>query len=196
MNINYENLFAGLQSWLLDKSPTSTVDITSSIKDYFSNEYKNYTVLPNNNSGEYLLDIMVTSFTPLKIIDNNESTLSITNDPIEVYIAVESELGGTGGSSAYGVHKNVVEDYLKLLLINSKYKIMVFTSLPYTNEEDHVEKRIDNLKDLYLKVCRNKQGILLIHLPGSQPNSNQVQASVHEITGYIISGDGKTVRKP
>lgn len=193
MNINYFDLFIDLQKWLLDKNPTSTTDITASIKDYFTDKFQSYTVLPNSNSGEYLLDIMVTSFTPLNVIDNSGSTLSIIGNPIENYIAVESELGGTGGSSAYGVQQNVVEDYIKLLLVNSKYKILVFTSLPYTNETDHVTKRVNNLKELYLKVCPNEQGVLLIHLPGSQPASSQVQATVQGVTGYVISGNGEHV---
>ena len=139
--------------------------------------------------------VMVTSFTPLNILDNTGNTIVVPDTPIINYIAVESELGGTGGSSAYGVQKNVVEDYVKLLLVNSKYKIMVFTSLPYSGELNHVANRVNNLKDIYIKVCPNEQGVLLVHLAGSQPVSTQVQASVSDITGYIISGNGQHVGK-
>ena len=118
MDLNYFELFVDLRDWLVDKNPTLTSDITSSVKSYFSDKYQNHTVLPNDNSSEYLLDVMVTSFTPLNILDNTGNTIVVPDTPIINYIAVESELGGTGGSSAYGVQKNVVEDYVKLLLVN------------------------------------------------------------------------------
>lgn len=193
MNINYFEIFKDLKQWLIKRNPTSTTDITSSIKEYFSNRFQNYTVLPNDNSSEYLLDIMVTNFTPLKIIETDRNSLSITLDSLENHIAVESELGGSGGSSAYGVQKNVVEDYVKLLLVNAKYKIMIFTSLPYANENNHVANRVANLREIYLKVCPSEQGVLLVHLPGAQPSSTQVQACVDGLSGYIISGNGEHV---
>ncbi|MCE9685133.1 hypothetical protein LZP73_02760 [Shewanella sp. AS16] len=178
---------------LIDQNPASTTDITSNIKEYFSRKFQDYTVLPNDNSGEYLLDVMVTNFTPLNIIESDRSSLSITLDSIENHIAVESELGGSGGSSAYGVQKNVVEDFVKLLLVNAKYKIMIFTSLPFAGERNHVSNRVGNLREIYLKVCQNDQGVLLVHLPGTQTSSTQVQASVHGISGFIISGNGEHV---
>lgn len=193
MNLNYFEIYEDLKKWLICKKPTATTDITSSIKEYFSIKYQDYTVLPNDNSGEYLLDVMVTNFTPLDIIESDRNNLSITLDSIENHIAVESELGGSGGSSAYGVQKNVVEDYVKLLLVNAKYKIMIFTSLPYANENNHVANRVDNLREIYLKVSPNNQGVLLVHLPGTQPNSNQVQACVAGLSGHIISGNGEHV---
>lgn len=195
MVIKYSEVYFGLTDWLLVNEPKSTKDITSSIKNYFSDRFKRWTVLPNQNSGEYLLDVMVTNFTPLEILGNVAKEISVCDGQITNYISVESELGGSGGSSAFGVQKNVVEDYVKLLLVNSKYKIMIFTSLPYDGEENHVANRVDNLRVVYEKVCHNEQGVLLVHLPGGKQDSGKVQASIQGITGYIISGDGKTVEK-
>ena len=58
MDLNYFELFVDLRDWLVDKNPTLTSDITSSVKSYFSDKYQNHTVLPNDNSSEYLLDVM------------------------------------------------------------------------------------------------------------------------------------------
>ena len=194
MVLNYWEIYEDIRKWLLKYNPTSTPQITSSIKDYFLKTFEDsYEVLPNKNNSEYLLDVMVTSFKPVNIIEPNGNSLNIIPNPIENYIAVESELGGSSGSSISFVHKNVVYDYVKLLLVNAKYKIMIFTSLPYAKENNHVANRVKNLRDIYLKVCPNDQGVLLIHLPGkkSRNKSKQVQAHIHGLSGYIISGDGK-----
>ena len=191
MVLNYWEIYEDIRKWLLKCNPTSTRQITSSIKDYFLKTFEDsYEVLPNKNNSEYLLDVMVTSFKPVNIIEPNGNSLNIIPNSIENYIAVESELGGSGGSSADRVHKNVVYDYVKLLLVNAKYKIMIFTSLPYDKEKHHIANRVKNLRDIYLKVCPNDQGVLLIHLLGKQ-QPGQVQVCVSELSGYIISGDGK-----
>lgn len=189
MEVNYTELFKDLKTWLEENRPIQTQDITESIKEFFRSSFSPLTVLPNGKSGEYLLDIMVTNFTPLKVV--NKISLKTTQDSINIFVAAESELGGSGASSAYGVHKNVVEDYIKLMLVASKYKVMVFTSLPYKNEEHHIENRAESLRDLYQKTNPNAQGVLLVHLQGSQPISSQVQASVDSINGFIISGNGE-----
>ena len=193
MQINYTDLYDELQKWLLDQMPYSTKEITSSIKDFFANRFSDFTVLPNESSSEYLLDILVTNFTPLRVIGSNRKSLNLTLDSIEIYLAVESELGGAGASSAYGVHKNIVEDYVKLLLVKAEYKIMIFTSLGYKIEANHVINRVENLREIYFRVSSDGTGVLLVHLPGSQPKSTQVQAAVKDMSGYIISGDGEHV---
>ncbi len=167
--------------------------ITAHIKSFFQKKYQNYTVLPNDGSGEYLLDLMVTNFVPLNVIKSDRRSTSVQISSLNTFIALESELGGTGGSSAYGVHKNVVEDYIKLLLIRAKYKVMVFTSLPFSGEENHVFNRVETMREIYNKAGGHEQGLLLVHLVGAQPKSSQVQASVDEITGFYISSDGQRV---
>ncbi|PTL36047.1 hypothetical protein CLG94_06495 [Candidatus Methylomirabilis limnetica] len=192
---SYDDLFRDFRNYLLEWNPTSTHEITRSIKDYFNEKYSDeYSVLCSQaNGSEFLLDVMVTTFDPKAIIEIN--TLNISADDFSVLIGVESELGGVGASSAYGVMKNVVEDYLKLLLANARHRVMVFTSLPYAKEENHIESRIETLRVIYQRTTGVSGGALLIHLAGSQPRSTQVQAQVSatSIRGYIVSSDGKSV---
>ena len=93
--------------------------------------------------------------------------------------------------------KNVVEDYLKLLIVRCRHRAMVFTSLPYAKEQDHVLGRVEVLRDLYQRTPGLNSGVLLIHLKGSQPNSSQVQATVNaeSIRGFEVSADGSSVNE-
>lgn len=193
MKVDYSELYSALKTWLQTKSPKSTEQITASIKSFFQEKYQNYKVFPNGGSGEYLVDVMVTNFNPLNVIESNRSSMSVPPPSLNAFIALESELGGTGGSSAYRVHKNVVEDYIKLLLIRAKYKVMVFTSLPFVGEENHLSNRVEILREIYIKAGGHEQGLLLVHLVGTQPKSTQVQASVEEITGFYVSSNGEHV---
>lgn len=93
--------------------------------------------------------------------------------------------------------KNVVEDYLKLLVVRAKYRVMIFTSLPYANEVDHVENRVEMLRDLYSRAADLDSGVLLIHLNGSQPRSTQVQVSLASgsMRGFVVPSDGLVVEE-
>jgi len=192
---SYDGLFRDFRNFLLQRKPTSTHQITRSIKEFFKEKYSDeYSVLCSQaNGSEFLLDVMVTTFDPKAIVQT--STLNVSPAAFSVLIGVESELGGVGASSAYGVMKNVVEDYLKLFLVNALHRVMVFTSLPYTKEEDHVESRVETLRVIYQRTTGASGGALLIHLAGHQPKSTQVQAQVSatSIRGFIISSDGKSV---
>ncbi|MCV2351992.1 hypothetical protein [Paucibacter sp. Y2R2-4] len=191
----YRDIFQEFRFFLLLENPKSTREITVSIKEFFKKQYSDkYTVLCSHDSGsEFLLDIMVAAFDPKSIIEKN--TLNVSSAEFSVFVGVESELGGVGASSPYGVMKNVVEDYLKLLLVNVRHRVMVFTSLPYQGEDNHVESRVETLRLIYERTAVASGGVLLIHLVGSQPRSTQVQAQVSaaSIRGFIISQDGKSV---
>lgn len=188
----YKSLYFELRSYLLSKQPVATADITKSVKDFFRDRFSSSHEVrcSNSKSSEYLTDVLVTNFNPVKIVQPH--TLEIVPTTIEVFMAVESEIGGPGASSAYGVMKNVVEDYLKLLVIRCQFRVMVFTSLPYSNEDNHVYKRVEVLRSLYQRATDVNSGLLLVHLSGSQPNSSQVQALVNadSIRGFEISTDG------
>jgi hypothetical protein len=192
---SYVDLFRAFYNFLVHVHPTSTVEMTRSIKAFFIDEYSDkHSVLCSQADGsEFLLDVMVTTFDPKAIVEKN--TLNVLPVDLSVLIGVESELGGVGASSAYGVMKNVVEDYLKLLLVNVSHRIMVFTSLPYAKEENHIESRVETLRDIYQKTTGVSGGALLIHLAGFQPKSTQVQAQVSAdaIRGFVVSSDGKSV---
>lgn len=188
----YQNLYLDLKTHLLQQKPSTTRDTTKSIKEFFNIQFgSDYQVMcSREGSSEYLIDLVVLDFQPKAVI--RPRTLDLLPSSISAFMAVESELGGTGASSAYGVMKNVVEDYLKLLLIQSRYKVMIFTSLPYAKEAHHVAKRVETLRELYKRTPGLTSGMLLVHIEGRRTNSTQVQVSVKErtLSGYVISNDG------
>ena len=193
----YEKLFHAFCAHMALDTPQATKDITRSIKrmfrDYFAPPY---TVLCGHEKGsEYMADVLVTSFDPKNLIQ--PGSLAIVPESIGVHLAVESELGGKSASSAYGVMKNVVEDYVKLLVLQAEFRVMIFTSLPYRHEQDHLRNRVDTLRQLYLRTPGAASGVLLIHLQGAQVRSTQVQASTapHHIRGFVISDDGTAVHE-
>lgn len=195
--LNYTSLFSELRSHLLSKNPVETIDITREIKAFFLEKFSSsHNVLCTHAKGnEYLTDILVTTFNPKAIVQ--KCTLQVIPPAVSVVLAAESELGGVGASSAYGVMKNVVEDYLKLLVIRCQYRVMIFTSLPYADEDDHVCNRVEVLRSLYQRTTDLSSGVLLVHLSGTQPKSTQVKALVNEqsIRGFEISADGQSAQK-
>lgn len=195
MIVNYERLFFQIEDHLLTKMPASTSDITKCVKDFFRAQYgESHNVLCSHLKGsEFLLDVMVTTFNPKNIVERR--TLEPTCKEHIVFLAVESELGGVGASSAYGVMKNVAEDFLKLLVTRCAYRVMIFTSLPYDNEENHISNRVETLRKMYFQTLGLDGGVLLVHLEGAQPKSSQVQAQIGagKIRGFQISADGNSV---
>jgi hypothetical protein len=191
----YGNLFAALCRHMGHQRPERTGDITREIKRFFRQHYQrpHHVHCFHESGSEYMTDVLVTSFDPKRLVEDR--TLKIVPSSVDAYLAVESELGGVGASSAYGVMKNVVEDYAKLLLMRARYRVMIFTSLPYTKEQDHVENRVETLRDLYCRAHGLTSGVLLVHLEGTQPRSTQVQASFGngKARGFLISEDGLSV---
>lgn len=195
--MNYASLFSELRSHLLSSAPSATIDITKEIKEFFREKFasSHNVQCSRNESCEYLTDVLVTTFNPKAVVEKR--TLEVIPSEICVVLAVESELGGVGASSAYGVMKNVVEDYLKILVVRCQYRVMIFTSLPYAGEFEHVHKRVEVLRSLYQRTPGLSSGVLLVHLNGSQPVSTQVQAFVNaqSIRGFEVSSDGLSVQE-
>lgn len=195
--MNYTSLFAQLRSHLIEKSPCETKKVTASIKEFFRDKFSaNHEVLCSHEKGsEYLADVLVTSFNPRLIVQ--KINLNIIPTSLNVILAAESELGGESASSPYGVMKNVVEDYLKLLIVSCQYRVMIFTSLPYSGEKDHVSNRVETLRELYARAPGLTSGVLLVHLYGTQPISSQVRVSVSgtSIRGFEVSSDGLLVNE-
>ena len=192
--MKYALVLADLRMHLLKTIPVSTAGITREIKDFFVQRYSSdHNVLCSHAAAsEYMTDVLIAKFNPKDLIQKGD--FSITPLEISVLLAVESELGGTGASSSYGVMKNVVEDYIKLMIVRAQYRIMIFTSLPYAHETDHVRNRVEVLRCLYERTPGLESGVLLVHIAGTQPRSNQVQAVVGQesIRGFEISADGRT----
>ncbi len=195
--LEYATLYTEIRSHLLAKTPSTTSEITSEIKSFFRERFApTYNVLcSHTESNEFLTDVVVTTFDPKAAI--RKKTLHIVPSTVRVLLAVESELGGVGASSAYGVMKNVVEDYLKLLVVRSEYRVMIFTSLPYHGEENHVCERVELLRDIYHRAPGLNSGMLLVHLQGGQPISSQVQAVINtqSIRGFEVSVDGAAAKE-
>ncbi|WP_456276583.1 hypothetical protein [Bacillus sp. AK128] len=200
MDINYEEVYRSLKAYLCKKNPVKTKDITKDIKDFFNIEENNNLGIFSRSRTEYLTDVHITSFSPLEVVEkksqrsNNKEILAIKpGTTIKSYLAVESELGGSGASSAYGIMQNVVEDFCKLLLINSDYKMLVFTSLKYSEEDEneYIKNRVKTLKDIYVKSSprENEKGLLLVHIKGTRAKSTQVQVEVSDknISGFLIN---------
>lgn len=193
----YDRIYSRLRSHLIAQGSQDTREITRSIKTFFCLEYPSpWNVLCSGDaSSEYMVDVLVTSFRPKEVIRTR--TLDVLPTAFEVPLAVESELGGVSASSAYGVMRNAVEDFLKLLLISARRRVMIMTSLPYKREEEHVVERIEILRKLYVHFPSVDSGALIVHLEGWQPTSTQVRAKVsaESIRGFLISRDGKSVEE-
>jgi hypothetical protein len=192
----YEDLCKELKQYLLSHGPTRTSEITRAVKAFFRERFSGeYRVLCSGvGTNEYLADVLIASFDPKNIIE--KGTLIIVPEKFNVFLAIESELGGVSGSSAYGVMKNVVEDFSKLLMIQAEHRMMVMTSLSYTHESDHVLARVETLRQMYCRATNLTSGVLVLHLEGSQTKT-QVQALVHpeSMRGFEISADGEHVRE-
>lgn len=185
MDMKYEEYYSGLSAKLRDLSDTET--ITKAIKDYtkyFFKDDKSKVIRYSNNGGEFLYDISVLSFDPIKIINSARSTLNINKNftTYKAFLLLESELGGNSASSAYGVFKNVVEDFSKLLIGNSKYKVMIMAVSPYKDESNYVENRLEILQNIYDNSDCNSD-IFVIVIKGSHNGggSNQIKLNTKEM---------------
>ena len=197
MEINYDELYKNLKRYLLEKNPQETKDKTQTIKWFFYDEYsKDYQVLfSREGNSEYMTDLMITSFQPKDLFEKDKK-FSIMPESIKAHLAVESELGGVSASWAGGLMKNVAEDFCKLLLIQSTYKVMVFSSLPYADEKNnkHIENRVKTLAKLYEMSAQpsSREEILLVHLFGIKETNKQVQTSISnkDVAGFLIDVNG------
>ncbi len=196
MDLFYKDIFIDFKTELASDNGILTPDITKNIKNYFLKKFADYNVLyssPDHNKSEFLTDILITNFEPKSIIKKNGNSYNIDKLEIKALLAIESELGGEGGTSAGPVLKNVVEDFVKLLMIKSKYKIMIFTSAPLQNETDHIMNRVKVLMKAKNISDSFKEEILLIHLYGetqktdnNNPSQIKIQLSSDRIKGYIL----------
>jgi len=198
MNVDYSQLLLDIRNHLVATKCTSTPDITKAIEQFFEKQYQNnYTVLPSSrDGGEFLVDILVAAFNPRNLVNCDEKgSISLQETEPQVLLAVESELGGSGGSSPCGIMKNVVEDFMKLLLVTSHYKVLFFTSLPYVQEQNQVENRVKILHSLFCKAQPVTNGLLLVHLNGTRPEAGAGQVKVtiennNDVRGFYISETG------
>ncbi|MBL3964007.1 hypothetical protein H3O04_16020 [Burkholderia sp. KCJ3K979] len=195
----YPAVFERFEKFVLAASPVDTVDITRVVKQFFCNCFApKYDVhYSGEKSAEYLVDVLVTTFQPKRVISQDRK-MTCAIDAFRAVLAVESELGGVSASSAGPLMRNVIEDYLKLLFIRCRYRVMIFTSLPYAAEPgDYVENRANTMRDIYSRTDGVTGGALLIHLAGASDRGTSAQVKVTispgTIRGFIISEDGSAI---
>ncbi|MDN7874623.1 hypothetical protein [Burkholderia aenigmatica] len=195
----YPAVFERFEKFILRESPVNTADITRVVKRFFFNCFASkYDVLySGENNAEYLADVLVTTFRPKEVISRDKNMTCEINEFRSV-LAVESEIGGVGASSAWPLMRNVVEDYLKLLFIRCKYRVMIFTSLPYVVESgDYIKNRANTMREIYSRTDGVTGGALLIHLAGANNRGTSAQVKVTilpgTIRGFVISEDGRTI---
>ena len=196
--MDYKRYFNGISQEL--KSLTDTKTITDKIKTFtkkFFESDPDKMVYYSGNPSEFLYDISVLSFNPKDIIENNNNNNDIIiNSNYKKYnsfLLLESELGGVSASSPKGVFKNVVEDFSKLLIGNSKYKIMIMALSPYSKEKNYKENRLEILKRIYINSnCNSDMLIVVIEGDHNGKNSNQIKLDTSTMYAYILNRKGIT----
>lgn len=185
--INYRTLFDSFRNEIASDANLKTPDITKKIKEFFAKEFQDYFVAPLGKEKEFLVDIFVSNANP-RTLHSNPS-----KNGLRVILAVESELGGEGGGAQGYLQRNVLEDFSKLLVIRAEYKVLVFTSLPYADEEGHIKNRVDEINSIY-KNSGEPGSILLIHLQSDaqktakgHPTNPKVSLKQDRMSGYVLS---------
>lgn len=181
--INYQELFTKFRTQIASDIDTKTPDITNKIKEFFQGEFSKYFIAPGDGAAEFLVDVFVSTRNPR----------ACSEEELKVILAVGSELGGAGGGSQGYLQKNVLEDFAKLLVIQSEYKILIFTSLPYANESNHLENRVCEIDQAY-RSAGSPGNILLIHLQAEaqktergNPTNPKVSLKHGGISAWLLS---------
>ena len=181
--IDYYEIAKEINDVLINNcSDKSTRKITSELKKYFGNRFKEHYVAGANNNKEYLYDITVMPCSPLEIYKSKKSEYKI-------YLVMESELGGKSASSGTLVERNVIEDFFKILQARAQYKIMIGIYSGLNEENDIIQKRINKMDEIFRKSS-NKEDVLVVLIKGTNQNrtSNQVQVIKPLIVnGFILS---------
>ncbi|UUY07355.1 hypothetical protein LRS11_16200 [Pseudomonas sp. J452] len=185
--IEYNDLFTKFRDEIASEVDEKTPEITKKIKTFFASEFSNYFVAPSSKEKEFLVDIFVSTRNPRKLGEDSNA------GDFKVILVAESELGGEGGGAQGYLKRNVFEDFAKLLVIQSEYKVLIFTSLPYYKENDHLEKRICEINSIY-KNAGCPGDILLIHLhatsqktPNGHPTNPKVSLKRDTMSAYVLS---------
>lgn len=192
---DYKIIFKNIKSIINNSCNKCTKEITLDIKNYFKDKYSNiYYVAGANGNSQYLYDLTIMSCNPLNIY-------KLEKYKYNIYLVMESELGGYSASSADSVEKNFIEDFYKILQADAQYKIMIGIYSKYKNEDDAsvLEDRIKKINEINKKSNNNKN-ILVILIKGTHISkkikSNQVQIDIPVVIhGYILSKRIETAYK-
>ena len=179
----YQEIFDELVPLLLEADSSDTTQTTNLIKQFFGIRYSEHYVAGSNNNKEFLFDVSVMSCNPLEVYENAHAEYKL-------YLAAESELGGTSASSPKYVEQNTIEDFVKLICANTERKVMIAVySIPSGHEEQTtLESKIQKLISINNK-SNNDADILVIFIKGDHfiGFSRQVKiVSSMVIHGYIL----------
>lgn len=185
--IDYRELYHKFRERLASNEELKTAEITRRIKDFFRHEFAGHFVAPADGVKEFLVDVFVSNRNPRAF--SNESGAS----EFRAILAVESELGGEGAGSPQYLMRNVLEDFAKLLVVQCDYKVLIFTSLPYAREEDHLDGRLRDIRSMH-SSAGHPGNILLIHLRSSpqrtqngNPTNPKVSLCREGMSAYVLS---------
>jgi hypothetical protein len=194
VTIDYQELFESFCSFVCRSHSVATKDATRLVKGFFVEHCgEGRYVFPSDGARrrkEFMLDVVILNFVPGDPVAYDEE--SAAHPDISAYLAVESELGGEGGTSAGPLRRNVEYDFAKLLLVRAQHKVMVFTSLPLQSELDSEEARIRALQRMY-ETSGEQVPVLLIHLKGKSRRTRKGVGQVEVIlqrsgvSGYVLS---------
>ena len=188
--IVYENLYDEFCSALETNEPLKTPDITKRIKNFFAHAFHRYVVLPSSEHKEFLTDVFVATSNPRQIAPVRQQ------HPFRAILVVESELGGEGGSAPAYLKRNVFEDFAKLLVIRSDYKMMIFASIPYAGEHEHVQCWVDEMNAMYCASgCTEDMLLVRLHATpqktaNGNPTNPKISLDPSAFSGYILSAKG------
>lgn len=195
LTIDYIELFDSFSRSVCREGPVATRDATLLVKNFFAARYgAERQVFPSageRRNKEFLLDLIILDFAPGSPVEAEAGT----HPTVSAYLAVESELGGEGGTSAGPLRRNVEYDFAKLLLVRAQHKVMVFTSLPLRRETGALEARVKALQRMY-DASGEQLSLLLIHVEGlarkTERGVGQVAVSLQRSTtsGYVVRPGG------
>lgn len=164
--LDYDKYFDGFKKEL--ENLKDTTQITNRIKLYtkkfFEKDTDKKVFYSDSNTKEFMYDISVLTFDPINIIEKT-TVLNQNINKFKAFLLLESELGGTSASGPKDVFKNSMQDFSKLLIGNSPYKIMIMGLSPYSDEKGNfIENRIKIIEQVYKSSdCNSNIGLIIIY---------------------------------
>lgn len=178
------NLNTKMLKKLLAWKTNDTKQLTQKIKLFYKNEFKKHFVYFTKNNQEFLYDITISQYS----LESEPNSVTKNN----LFLVLESELGGSGASSSKGLLRNVIYDFQKLLFCTSENRVLIAA---YSEQEPYIY--INKLFKFY-KYSPNKKPILVILIHGyhnRRKNSRQIKLEIKKETMYSYLLENKKITK-
>lgn len=185
---NYNDIYHSIKAYIskeFEDSTPKTRDVTKCIKTFFEKRFCDYYVVltSDNKEKEFLFDVSVCSASKEDCFKNNVPNF-------KMHLAVESELGGSGASNFEGLKNNIIIDFLKILVADSDYKVMIGIS-----PEKQKEELINKLSEINEKST-NTKNILVVLLTGTFGGENIASKQIQVVKNTTINGYVLTKSQP